>query len=431
MPPIYRRALNGLTYFATFVGARGALFVAPLVLSNVLSTVNYGRLEWAYASATLVAALLTMGTASLSPLVLNGERDGHESIAIGHQHLLVSAICLFAVGVAVISWRLDGRNATAAQALALTAGLVAAIAMQSLAGVEYKSVGRASASLMIDAVLMVAIAAGAVVWHLAGAADASPGAWVAIVGVATALTWRQWRRTRVLGAMPPGLWRQVVLDGIPLMLTGLVGTLVASSGRLGIGLLADPSLTGTYAVLSRGAALPIIAHQVVLVARFRRLFVEDDKRLVATLTVILGWVAASATGLWLARRYVGLLLGPSFDRAARGHSTELGWLLGQSVLWSAVALNDLVNTRRGHAAAVLRISLPALLVLSLGGWLVARGIGIDLVTFVRVHGVVMLSFFAVQCAAMACYGSGLWRAWTIALAGWLLPLLLVEWRSPL
>jgi hypothetical protein len=43
--------------------------------------------------------------------------------------------------------------------------------------------------------------------------------------------------------------------------------------------------------------------------------------------------------------------------------------------------------------------------------------------FVRVHGVLLLVFYLIQCGAMAVNGVRMWRVWLVAVIGWLvLPL---------
>jgi hypothetical protein len=409
-----RRWLSLTLYLGTFVGARGALFAAPLILASLLAAADYGRLESALAAATLMASIATLGTSSLVPMVLHATGTVATRPAIDLHHLLVVGAC---TAVAMLALGLS------ADAVWQTASLTAAVALQGLASIDLKSAGRSNGSLLIDAMLMLAMVFGVAAWRLVEPVQALGGAWAATATVAAALAWRLARRCRDDGVTDFRDWCRTLGQGVPLMLTGMVGALVSSSGRLGMGWLAEGAAVGAYAVLSRGAALPIVAHQIVLVARFRDVFVLQGRQLESTLIKVLACVAVSAVALWCIVPWVGALLGPAFHRQATLYRVEFAWLLAQSVLWSAVALNDLVNSKRGSSARVLMYSLPALLLLIPAGWFLVQRLGIAMAVFVRVHGVLLLVFYLIQCGAMAVNGVRMWRVWLVAVIGWLvLPL---------
>jgi len=202
--------------------------------------------------------------------------------------------------------------------------------------------------------------------------------------------------------------------GLPLMLGGFVSLLAATSGRLGMGLLADPVVVADYAVLARAAALPIVAHQLILIARFRHLFTlppADVER--ATLQVV-QLVALSALGFWLASPWLGWLLGPAFTAAWVKYPLASIWIVAQATLWSAIALNDLVISRHQVMARILPASAAFMALAMLLGWLLLTRIGASLDHFVYVHGTVMLLFYLVQSAAMLAAGVHLWQTWLFA-----------------
>jgi len=86
-----RRAISSLVYVASFICGRSALFVAPLVLSNLLSTADYGRLEWALAAGTLISTWSLLGTASALPLVMLVGEPRATLRGIYTHHLLAEA----------------------------------------------------------------------------------------------------------------------------------------------------------------------------------------------------------------------------------------------------------------------------------------------------------------------------------------------------
>lgn len=417
-----RRLLPILRYLAIFGVARGTLFIAPLVLASVLPATDYGILEWAYATAAVLVNVVTLGTAGLVPVVMVGTSLPGVSIhGIRIQHLAVAMLCTVTVTVLAML----GARAEIWQ----VALLIGVLALQGLRSTQAKSAGRANVSLLTDASLFGTMAVAAALARLLMPQQTGVVVWLAASACAL-----------VLGSsMVAGMGRQEISQGVkdwiptlkagaPLMLTGLVATLVASAGRLGMGWLSDPVMTASYSVLSRGAALPIIAHQVILVARFRNVFVEETASLESILLAIIGLVTASACAVWILSPWLAWMLGPSFANAAETYRAEFLWVLSQAILWSAIALNDLVNNRFGTVGRVLKWSMPALFaMLAIGVWVI-KSLGVSLSAFVKVHGMIMLAFYLVQIIAMRSQGIKFKKLWSFTVGAYSF-LALYAWLS--
>jgi hypothetical protein len=184
-------------------------------------------------------------------------------------------------------------------------------------------------------------------------------------------------------------------------------------------------VTADYAVLSRAAALPIVAHQLFMIASFRNLFTLPDDAVVRACMRIVALVAASALGFALLSPWCGRLLGPAFVSAFARFRVPALCILVQSVLWSAIALNDLVIARKQVMPRILPASI-GFLALALGiGWAVLHGVGPTLPNFVYAHAVVMFLFYVVQSSAMRANGIRLERLWFTAAGGYLALIALV------
>jgi hypothetical protein len=215
-------------------------------------------------------------------------------------------------------------------------------------------------------------------------------------------------------------WLASIKVGLPLMLGGVVSLLATTSGRLGMGLLASPELTAVYAVLVRAGALPIAAHQLVLIAKFRSLFAQPDRAVERAVLQIVLLVAVSVLGFFALSPWLGLVLGPAFVNAFGQHKLAGMLIVAQAVLWSAIALNDLVIARHQVMHKVLRYSV-GFLALALGlGWLALDWSGLSLEKFVLIHSCVMLSFYVVQSWIMNFLGLRLVRVWVTTVALYLL-----------
>lgn len=396
-----RSIVRLLSYVGSFLLARALLFSSPLVLASILTPDAYAQIEWALATATLAAALVTVGTGGLIPIVLVGSSASGTSIrSIRWHHLLVAGIALV---VALLSY-LTGCEVRLWQVPLL----IGVLTLTTLRSIELRTNEHASASLFVDALLLVSMAVFA---FLSTRLWESFGPWLGptvVLAVLVLLLLRDLRGEMSHGGWrAPDLrdeWRCAMAAGIPLMLTGALATLITTSGRAGAGWLLIPQAAADYSVLSRGAALPIVAHQILVVAVFRKLFETAPKALDRLQTTIVALVSASSLLLWWLLPLYDDLLGPAFARAASAHGDSLLMLLAQAVLWSAIALNDTLNARSGSAGAVLRWSAPSLVVIFACSWMTFTAGPASLDRFVLIHSLAMLAFFVCQTAAMWRHG---------------------------
>jgi hypothetical protein len=384
------RARALLVYLGSFFSARGLLFASPLLLASCLPAADYAQLEWALATATLASAVLTFGTGGLVPIVIVGTASAgltRRAIQVHHLAVVLFGLVLLPLGLWRPGW-------------ALVLVLMAALSLVSLTSTELKSQGLANRSLFLDALLLSAMA-GLTWLATQWPTGPVPGlGWVPAV-ILVGITVRLVKDIRFSdGAVLRAEWRLALRAGFPLMVTGALATLVTTSGRAGAGMLLAPDEAAAYAVLSRGAALPIVAHQVLTVAVFRQLYTAEDAPLNRLLVSIVGGVSASALALWLLVPWVGWALGPAFDKASQAHGRPLLLLLAQSTLWSAIALNDLMNVRHERSAPVLRWTLPAILLILPAAYGLFHVSDHSLLAFAWLHSGAMLLYFLVQTAAM-------------------------------
>jgi O-antigen/teichoic acid export membrane protein len=408
------RLSRTIFYLASFGLARGGLFVAPIVLANLLAPADYGALELAQALASIGATVLALGTSAAVPLVLvrkvtTASWGGVLLHQAGSVALLVGlALAAVMAGAPPVIW--------------LTALCTGTLMLQGLWSVTLKSQGRGEASLLMDAGFWGVVTLAAMVAYGLMIPTIQRATWAlgALVAYLAALAcWTVWRLAEAAPDSASRMYAPTVRTGLPLMAVTLLALLATTSGRLGIGLLSTPEITADYAVLFRATALPIVAHQVIMVARFRQIFELPTLELERRLPVVVGLVGASAVVFWLLSGVAGGVLGPAFVSAFTRHRTEGLVILSQCILWSAIALNDLVNTRSQSAGMVARGSaLYFVLVLPLAWWfLSSRQVTLSL--FVPVHSAVMAGYFLTQAMVMWRCGIKLVRTWGLTLGGFL------------
>lgn len=391
-------------YILSFVLGRGALFLAPLLLANFLTAAEYGTLETALAAATILASAATLGTISAVPLVLL--RDNKQATMHGivlHQMLVVSIAASFFLVASALQWPFVWK---------LTALIAGCLVMQGLASTYLKTLGHGEASVFTDAGLLGTMAIAVLIAYRMSPTQSMDFAVGAALLYILVLMLANSRIITKQGATKrTWAWLETIKVGTPLMLGGLVSLLATTSGRLGMGLLASPELTGVYAVLARAGALPIITHQLILIAKFRNLFAQSDQAVERAILQIVLWVAASALCYFALTPWLGFMLGPAFANALGQHKLAGLLIVAQAVLWSAIALNDLIIARHQVMHKVLRYSIT-FLTLALGaGWLALSRFGLSLEKFVIVHSFVMLAFFVAQSFIMNFLGLRLVRVW--------------------
>ena len=396
-----------LVFVLSFGFARGALFVAPILLANWLPSSVYGAVEWAHATASLFATLVTLGVSGALPLiVINKLSEGTLAGVFAH-HIIVSIISFTVIALA---WILNANDT-----LLLTVSMIVVMSLQSLWSLQLKTNGKGEASLILDACLFTLIAITALVSSYLQVDNVKSHIILVVIFYAVclnAVTARALSKRLHLGEALK--YKTTLMVGIPLMLTILVNILVASSGRMAIGILGGVLLTADYAILARAAAVPIVAHQIILVAKFRDLYALPSDKMEKIMLLILSMVLSVVVILWLTSPLISWILGAAFANALKTHSLSGFLILAQAILWSAISLNDTVNARQQTIKKVLPwcglfivISIPIAML-----WI--NFIGISLAHFVYVHGALMLLFYLVQVYAMYRAGIRLLKVWTLA-----------------
>jgi O-antigen/teichoic acid export membrane protein len=399
-----------LQYCASFGLARGSLFFAPILVANLLGVAHYGQLEFAQAVASTSAPILALGTAAAVPLVLvrNVEAASWEAILL-HHGLAVAVL----LAVALASVLLNGPDAV------WLVGLCAsALMLQAVWSLALKSAGRAESALFLDAGFWGLLAISALAGSLAGAPSHARWIWVVCTlsgYVAVLLAFTLAKLILVRPKLRFLRYASTLRLGAPLMVGALLSTLATASGRLGVGLLSTPAMVGDYSVLFRATALPIVAHQVIMVASFRSIFELPTPLVQRRLSIVIGLVAACTGFVWILSGHIAPLLGPKFQATFESHRAEGLLILTQCILWSGVALNDMVNSRHQIAGKVAVAAAVYLLSALPIGWWVLSARPFSLGVYVPVHSLILAGYFVTQVVVMWRAGVRFAQTWTIAL----------------
>ncbi len=400
------RTRAGLQFLVSFGFARGLQFLAPIAVANLLTVGDYGVVELAHASATLLVAVATLGTNGVIPFVIlqSGSR-GTLGAVFGHQAAI--AMACIAAALAAACWR------SHASSLVLMALFTGVLALQGLWTYVLRSHGARSVALFVEASPFTLVALAALAAWLSTAALALTfiqAVLLLALCIMLALVLVGWRSETRKG---PARYLETLRAGVPLMLGGMLSLTAYTSGRWGIGLLGGSELTGTYAAIARVAALPVVAHQLAVTAQFRDLFSLSPTKLHALQIRVALFVFAAVVVLLILIPWFGFLFGPAFKQAADAHQVATALLLAQVILWSGLAQNDLIASRHDLLPRLLPWTASALLLsmAAAAAVLLSQGVSVD--SFAIWHTCVMAVLFAVQCGVMARMGVRFTRYWLV------------------
>lgn len=407
------RVLKFLRYVLGFGLARALLFASPIFLANLLPLDTYGQFEMAQSYAAVGALLFGLGLSGTVPLIrLRKEIEGRWDTLL----LLVAALaglCLLVAGLASILFR------TAYSLPVLTFLIIAALMMQGLWATTLKSEGRSTSAVFLEAGFWVVAVAGACLVAVGGGFLSESTISFSLLLYAMglmAVTLTYYFRS-FAGAFDLGDLRRNISLGLPLMFTSILTVIISSSGRLVLGHTSGIEVVGIYAVLYRSTTLPLVGHQVLIIGVFRQIFSWSEDVLRSRASLIVGGVTAMVMCFWILEPLFGWLLGHRFVEIFAIYRAEGLILLVQTILWSGIALNDLINSRLQIAGSVAMLTAPFLV---LGGgalavWTsyLAQSVetGDLLRGFILGHSGLMTAFYIVQCIGSWRLGYRFIRLW--------------------
>lgn len=403
-----------LVYVAGFGVARGALFLSPIILANLLSIESYGAIELAHSLASLGAVVIGVGLPATVPLILLRE-EVHQRWDTMLLLVLALSALLLTMGLTLAA-SIGPFNVAALVSLATSV-----LILQGVWATTLKSNGKSTSAVFLEAGFWsVCVIGGAAVFFASSPDQAVIWAVVAYGVGLLAFTTTRYTAVRARFSLADCIDNLVL--GAPLMLASVLTILVSSTGRLVLGLVVGAEAVGAYGIVFRVSALPLVGHQILIIGFFRFMFSWDHRVLTRRSPLIVWGVTSAALVFMLAVDVIKPLLGTAFNEAFRIYRLEGFIILAQTVLWSAIAVNDLLNSRLQIAGQVARnciiFLLPALIAIAFVTHLQSgSGLAASLRVFVVCHSLLMLAYYATQCHAMFLRGTVYVRLWGSAVGG--------------
>lgn len=403
-----------MTYLASFALARVSLFAAPILLANLVPLEVYGQIEFAQSIASILTIVIGLGLPATVPLILlRGEvRQRWDTLLL---LILGIAVVFGLIAIVLGIW-----TAEPLSAYVLVPVAACALLLQGFWSTKLKTRNLGTRAVFVEAGFWAAILTGAIAAFVTGALWALMLLALGIYAVVLyTLTLRDY-----LNARAPFLVTDLLENlrlGLPLLAISLLATLASSLGRIVLGGLGSEVAVGNYAILYRSTSVSLVGHQLLIIAFFQRIYTWNEEKLKDRSPVIVLGVTALAVCFLLFADSLAWLLGPQFTRAWSAYPLEGRLILIQTILWSAIALNDLLTSRLGIASVTafwclmyMLMAVPILVMM-----MIAHNAGDTaglLRTFVLCHLAVMIGYYLVQCGAVARQGYIFGRLWGVTLA---------------
>jgi len=369
----------------------------------------YGLVELTQSVAALLALLVGLGLPASTPLIQLRDEVSERWDTLLFLILSLSAAAIFVAMAAAV---------VLAQLLSLWVMIPLSVGLlltQGFWAVTLKSRGKGSTALFLETGFWLAALLGAILAYGLG----MPASWIVLaLGFYALSLWIVTLRSYLFARERFDL-KDLINNfklGAPLMLISLLSLLVVASGRLILGVVSTVEHVGLYSVLFRATSLPLIGHQMIMVGVFRQLFLWDTKTLAARIPLIPVAVFSFVLLFWSFNGMYGWVLGPRFVEVFSEYRVEGLIVLSQTLLWSGVALNDLLNSRLQIAGYVSRIGIvvlfPSIVILAAVLSLSPSDVETQLIRrLVLGHSLIIFVFFISQCCAMYKKGFGFMRLW--------------------
>ena len=397
-----------LKFISFFVAGRSILFVSPFLLSNYLSPNFYGLIESSIAMATALTSFFILGTNGCIPLIVLRKNKYATIQGVVWHHLFVFTV----LGVSFLCCIFFGWS----KYFALSILFSMIISMQNLASSHLKSNGFSDYAMLVEASLLGLLSVSAVYFELMGKEKylwyfVAP---IIFLGIFIYVFYFMY----FLNLHPNIknlLWKNTIYLGFPIMLGGIVSFFATTSGRLLVNWIGLSDYAAQYSVLSRAAALPIVAHQIITVSRFRDMFSRDDDFFKKVSLDVLRFVVLCILLFGIFGDVVKYIFGDFFVKTFDGNKKICFQIVIQSLLWSAIALNDLYVTRYESMGKVIyKNAINIIFVMSLFGGIVFFN-KISIEGFVNFHSCGMLVFYCGQSYNMHKIGLKMYSVWTFSL----------------
>ncbi|MDN5215668.1 hypothetical protein QQ020_26560 [Fulvivirgaceae bacterium BMA12] len=376
-----------LGFLVVFGIAKLSVFSAPLLFSNIVSKVAYGKLEYALSLGAVLAVFLNAGMNASYPYFKLKKKTSDFDLTFYIHTLFIWLLVL----TCFLVYKMNFINFSLFLSI-LVAGILAIQMLQSVICKSEKSITKA---VVLDSGLFITINLMVLYFFL----SAQPyqevyliiffGVYGFILLIGNVKHYRlvPWQKLR-------NDYLTLTAFGWPTILSSFIIIALTTSGRVLVEFFLSLEDVAVYAIYFRLAAIVVIIHQVANIAFFKNIYTSNPKTLdkyfaafIAAL-LLLGIISYFILP-HLAMNYLVLL------KTTYINSKDIYFSLAfQMPFWVAMALNENICYRENLARQMNKYLLVLLVLMILAMTLWSHIFTIDLEALIRIH--ILFMYFAVE-----------------------------------
>ncbi len=323
-----------------FVFSKATVFFAPLLLSNSLTEVDYGSIEYAMNIAFLAAAVLNLGVPNAYPYfkLKRGFKTVFSGFNVHFAYLLItSLLCL--IGIVLFVNKVEY----------LLAVLFAyTLANQVNYSIKEKSNENIVKAVIIDSLFYIVLITAYIAIIIFNNNSIT---YIVFFSAIYAICYAVITLLKLKNTVKVDLkkHRKLIKYGISVMVSGLLILLIANSGRLLIEyLFNDKELIAIFSFYFRMASFVIIAHQILNIIYFKKIYTFNVHKLDIYFAAFLVLISVGIVITYFAVPYFGRSFFKLFASFTEYKDVYLV-LCFQMFFWIMLANNENIIYREGIA----------------------------------------------------------------------------------
>lgn len=334
--------------------SKAIVFFAPLLLSNTLSTFDYGILEYAINIAFIGASIFNLGVPNAYPYfkLKRKFKDIYDGFNFHFIYLFLTSLLVF---ILVLIFKNESQYV-------LSILFIYTLSNQVNYSLNYKTNEKIIKAVIIDALFYLVLICAFLYIYLTGDSGVLPVLYGAFFYSLIFIFITIKKTYKIPFQQAFKKHQKLIKYGKDVMLSGLLILIIANSGRIVIDFLFnDKELIAIFSFYFRMASFVIILHQVLNIIYFKRIYTFNTKKLDTIFVVFLTLIVFGVLITYFIIPKIGIQFFKLFETFSTYKKLYLV-LCFQMIFWVALATNENVIYRE-KLASKMNIMFVFLLVI--------------------------------------------------------------------
>ncbi len=334
--------------------SKAIVFFAPLLLSNTLSTFDYGILEYAINIAFIGASIFNLGVPNAYPYfkLKRKFKDIYDGFNFHFIYLFLTSLLVF---ILVLIFKNETQYV-------LSILFIYTLSNQVNYSLNYKTNEKIIKAVIIDALFYLVLICAFLYIYLTGDSGVLPVLYGAFFYSLIFIFITIKKTYKIPFQQAFKKHQKLIKYGKDVMLSGLLILIIANSGRIVIDFLFnDKELIAIFSFYFRMASFVIILHQVLNIIYFKRIYTFNAKKLDTIFVVFLTLIVFGVLISYFIIPKIGIHFFKLFETFSTYKKLYMV-LCFQMIFWIALATNENVIYRE-KLASKMNIMFIILLVI--------------------------------------------------------------------